>query len=568
MLDTLRKDVPKPAFFLGFLGAVPFVTLAMAGLTGGALGAWSGILAGLFGIAAVVLTILARREHALPLGSVAGFLLTEGVVVSRHELAELTEFAGMQLEAWDVTYWLEKFKQDRYSVSNEELRAYFPAMTVKEGLFALASQLYGVDLTPDDGVATWHKDVCYYKVSQNGAVLGSFYTDLFARNGKRTGAWIDECVTRESLNGNSALPVGYLVCNFPPPNEKGVSLLSHNDVVTLFHEFGHMLHHLLTRIGFPSISGINGVPWDAVELPSQFMENFAWSYDVLTRCSRHHEFGKPLPRDLFDKLDASRHAGAALAMLRQLELGLFDLRVHTEYDPANPAPVLDTLARVRDEVALIRHPDFNRLPHAFSHIFAGGYAAGYYSYKWAEVLAADAYAAFEEAGIFDADTASRFRREILEIGGSRDIMDAYVAFRGREPTIDEIAMDLEIDPDRVEELSKIAQSPVSLEMPVGEEDNATIGDFLEDTDVEVPVEAATFRLLQDYLSNALEGLNDREREVLIMRFGLENGKVSTLEEVGERFGVTRERIRQLETKALAKLRHPQNSRRLEGFLES
>ena len=355
---------------------------------------------------------------------------------AERELAELTDFAGMHLEAWDVTYWLEKLKQEKFSVSNEELRAYFPAMTVKEGLFALASQLYGVDLTPDDGVATWHKDVCYYKVSQNGAVLGSFYTDLFARNGKRTGAWIDECVTRESLNGNSALPVGYLVCNFPPPNEKGVSLLSHNDVVTLFHEFGHMLHHLLTRIGFPSISGINGVPWDAVELPSQFMENFAWSYDVLTRCSRHHEFGKPLPRDLFDKLDASRHAGAALAMLRQLELGLFDLRVHTEYDPANPAPVLDTLARVRDEVALIRHPDFNRLPHAFSHIFAGGYAAGYYSYKWAEVLAADAYAAFEEAGIFDADTASRFRREILEIGGSRDIMDAYVAFRGREPTID------------------------------------------------------------------------------------------------------------------------------------
>ena len=355
---------------------------------------------------------------------------------AEREMAELTEFAGMPLEAWDVTYWLEKLKQDKYSVSNEELRAYFPAKTVKEGLFSLASQLYGVDLTPNDGVATWHEDVCYYTVSQDGEVLGSFYTDLFARNGKRTGAWIDDCVSRESLNGNSALPVGYLVCNFPPPNDKGVSLLSHDDVVTLFHEFGHMLHHLLTRIGFPSISGINGVPWDAVELPSQFMENFAWSYDVLTRCSSHHELGKPLPRDMFDKLEASRHAGAALAMLRQLELGLFDLRVHTEYDPEHPAPVLETLAEVREEVALIRHPDFNRLPHAFSHIFAGGYAAGYYSYKWAEVLAADAYAAFEEAGIFDAETAQRFRREILEVGGSRDIMDAYVAFRGREPTID------------------------------------------------------------------------------------------------------------------------------------
>jgi oligopeptidase A len=355
---------------------------------------------------------------------------------AERELAELTEFAGAHLEAWDVTYWLEKLKQDKYSVSIEELRAYFPAMTVKEGLFRLASQLYGLELVRDDSVATWHADVCYYKVSQGGKVLGSFYTDLFARNGKRTGAWIDECVTRESLNDHSALPVGYLVCNFPPPDENGVSLLSHEDVVTLFHEFGHMLHHLLTRIGFPSIAGINNVPWDAVELPSQFMENFAWSYDVLTRCSSHHEYGKPLPREMFDKLDDSRHAGAALAMLRQLELGLFDLRVHAEYNPDRPVPVLETLAEVREEVALVRHPEFNRLPHAFSHIFAGGYAAGYYSYKWAEVLAADAYAAFEEAGIFDADTASRFRREILEIGGSRDIMDAYVAFRGREPTID------------------------------------------------------------------------------------------------------------------------------------
>ena len=355
---------------------------------------------------------------------------------AEHELAELTEFAGITLEAWDVTYWLEKFKQDRYSVSNEELRAYFPAAKVKEGLFELASQLYGVELKAVDGITRWHDDVHYYAVMQDGEQLGGFYTDLFARNGKRTGAWIDECVTRQALHGHSALPVGYLVCNFPPPDDAGVSLLSHDDVVTLFHEFGHMLHHLLTRIGFPSVSGINGVPWDAVELPSQFMENFAWSFEVLTRCSSHHEYNKPLPRDLFDKLENSRHAGAALAMLRQIELGLFDFLVHTEYNPDAPLPVLETLARVRDEVALIRHPDINRLPHAFSHIFAGGYAAGYYSYKWAEVLAADAYGAFEEAGIFDKDTATRFRREILEVGGSRDIMEAYKAFRGREPTID------------------------------------------------------------------------------------------------------------------------------------
>ena len=364
---------------------------------------------------------------------------------AEQELAELTEFAGMHLEAWDVAYWLEKFKQDRYSVSNEELRAYFPATTVKEGLFALASQLYGVELRVDPDVTTWHEDVKYFTVRQNGEVLGGFYTDLFARNGKRAGAWIDECITRQKLNGYSALPVGYLVCNFQPPNDKGVSLLTHDDVVTLFHEFGHMLHHLLTRVDFPSISGINGVPWDAIELPSQFMENFAWSYEVLTRCSSHHEYNRPLPRDLFDKLEASRHAGAALAMLRQIELSLFDFLLHSEYNPDAPVPALEVLATVRDEVALIKHPDINRLPHAFSHIFAGGYAAGYYSYKWAEVLAADAFSAFEEAGIFDETTAQRFRREILEVGGSRDIMQAYVAFRGREPTVDALLRQTGID---------------------------------------------------------------------------------------------------------------------------
>jgi oligopeptidase A len=363
-------------------------------------------------------------------------LSTHSRAAAEKELAELTEFAGRHLEAWDITYWLEKYKQDKYSVSNEELRAYFPAATVKEGLFALALQLYGVSFEPDNSVSTWHPDVRYYNVSQDGQVLGGFYTDLYARNGKRTGAWIDECVTRQMLNEHTALPVGYLVCNFQPPNDKGVSLLTHDDVVTLFHEFGHMLHHLLTRVDFPSISGINGVPWDAVELPSQFMENFAWCYEVLTRCSKHHEFNRPLPRDMFDRLNDSRHAGAALAMLRQIELGLFDFRVHAEYNPESPVPVLQIIAEVRDEVALVKHPDINRLPHAFSHIFAGGYAAGYYSYKWAEVLAADAFAAFEQAGIFDQATALRFRQEILEVGGSRDIMDAYKAFRGREPTID------------------------------------------------------------------------------------------------------------------------------------
>jgi len=366
---------------------------------------------------------------------------------AEQEYTTLSAFAGITLEPWDVTFWLEKYKQSEFSISNEELRQYFPADTVVNGLFALATKLYDVELSADDGVETWHQDVRYFSVRDSGgAILGGFYTDLFARSGKRAGAWIDECIGRQQLNGTLDLPVGFLVCNFPPPNEDGRSLLTHDDVVTLFHEFGHMLHHLLTRIGFPSISGINGVPWDAVELPSQFMENFAWSYRVLTHCSSHAESGEPLPRELFDKLDASRHAGAALAMIRQLELGLFDFRLHAEYHKHEKPRVLETLAEVRDEVALIRHPDYNRFPHTFSHIFAGGYAAGYYSYKWAEVLAADAFAAFAEAGIFDQATAQRFRHEILEIGGSRDFMKAYVAFRGREPTIDALLLQNGIQP--------------------------------------------------------------------------------------------------------------------------
>jgi oligopeptidase A len=238
----------------------------------------------------------------------------------------------------------------------------------------------------------------------------------------------------KNLSGENVLPIGYLVCNFARPDESGVSLLTHNDVLTMFHEFGHMLHHLLTKVDYPSLAGINGVPWDAVELPSQFMENFAWYYDVLVKASAHYKTGEALPEDMFHKLDASRHLGAALAMLRQIEFALFDFRLHTEY--RDGIDVMQVLLEVRDEVALIKHPAYNRMPHAFSHVFAGGYAAGYYSYKWAEVMAADAFSAFEESGIFDRSTAARFRSEILEVGGSRDFMEAYIAFRGREPTID------------------------------------------------------------------------------------------------------------------------------------
>ena len=347
--------------------------------------------------------------------------------------------AGIAIAPWDAPFWLEKLKQKKHSISNEELRQYFPVQAAIGGLFELAERLYDVKLERREDVATWHEDVRYYSVrNEDGALIGGFYTDLFARSGKRSGAWIDECVVRKKINGQTSLPVGYLVCNFPPPDDSSTrcSLLTHEDVVTMFHEFGHMLHHLLTRIDYPSIAGINGVPWDAVELPSQFMENFAWNYDVLQRCSSHIETGEALPRKLFDRLDDSRHAGAALAMMRQLEFAMFDFRLHTEFDPERGPAALETLRSVRDEVSLIPHPEYNRLPHSFSHIFAGGYAAGYYSYKWAEVLAADAFGAFEEAGVFDRDTAQRFRTEILEIGGSCDIMQAYVRFRGRKPEMD------------------------------------------------------------------------------------------------------------------------------------
>ncbi len=353
------------------------------------------------------------------------------------ELAELRDFAGMTVEPWDVSFLLEKLKQQKFSISNEALRQYFPAETVMSGLFELAGRLYGVSFSSDPDVVTWHQDAVYYRVhDRDGEEVGGFYTDLYARSGKRTGAWVSDLANRKKLNGSSSQPVGFLVCNFSPRDDNSQSLLTHQDVVTVFHEFGHMLHHLLTRVDYPSVSGINGVPWDAVELPSQFMENFAWSYEVLERCTAHADTGEPLPEELFQRLEQSRHTGAALAMLRQIEFGLFDMRVHAEYDPDAPGSVISTLDEVRAEVSLLAHPSYNRQPQSFAHVFAGGYAAGYYSYKWAEVLAADAFEAFREAGIFDAETAARFRREILEIGGSRDFMQAYIDFRGRKPDID------------------------------------------------------------------------------------------------------------------------------------
>lgn len=356
---------------------------------------------------------------------------------AKRELAMLEKAAKHNLEAWDTSYYLEKIKQKNYSISDEELKQYLPKENVQKGMFKVANRLYGVSLTKKPMVSVWHDSVEFIEVmdAQN-QIIGGFYIDLFARNGKRSGAWMDECVIRKNINGNKSLPIGYLVCNFTPPDKNGISLLTHDDVVTWFHEFGHMLHHLLTKIDLPSISGINGVPWDAVELPSQFMENFAWNYEVLKDCSQHFETGESLPHDLFSKLQASRNFGAGLAMLRQIEFALYDITIHACEDIAKNNNTLDTLELVRQKITLIRTPQYNRFPMSFSHIFSGGYAAGYYSYKWAEVLAADAFSAFEDSYILNEELANKFKTEILEIGGSKDIMQGFINFRGRKPSLE------------------------------------------------------------------------------------------------------------------------------------
>ena len=354
-----------------------------------------------------------------------------------NEIEMIEQFAGKKLQPWDVSYYLEKYKQENFSVSDDELKQYFQKSTVQNGMFDVAKSLFDITLEINPNIPVWHESVEFFEVKNlNGEIIGGFYIDLFARNGKRSGAWMDECVIRKNINDNKMLPIGYLVCNFTPPNEKGISLLTHNDVITWFHEFGHMLHHLLTKVDLPSISGINGVPWDGVELPSQFMENFAWNYQVLKDCSKHHITGQYFPKSIFRKLQKARNFGSGLAMLRQLEFALYDLSIHTNYEADKDGDTLNILASIKSKISLIESPDYNRFPMSFSHIFAGGYAAGYYSYKWAEVLAADAFSAFEEGGIFDKKLASKFRKEILEIGGSRDFMQGFKNFRGRAPSLD------------------------------------------------------------------------------------------------------------------------------------
>lgn len=362
--------------------------------------------------------------------------------IAEKEFEELKAFAqetaGMEtLEAWDVTYFSEKLRQQRYAISQEELKPYFPEDKVVNGLFAVVNKLYGLEISERHDVDTWHKDVRFFEIHDSeGELRGQFYLDLYARQHKRGGAWMDECLVRRKTARGIQTPVAFLTCNFSEPVGDKPALFTHDEVTTLFHEFGHGLHHMLTRIDYAGVSGINGVAWDAVELPSQFMENWCWEREALDLISGHYESGEPLPDALYQKMIAARNFQSAMMMLRQLEFSLFDFRLHLEFDPNEANQIDKILAEVREQVSVVKPPEFNRFAHSFSHIFAGGYAAGYYSYKWAEVLSADAFSKFEENGIFDRQTGLEFLTSILEQGGSREPMELFIEFRGREPQID------------------------------------------------------------------------------------------------------------------------------------
>jgi oligopeptidase A len=364
-------------------------------------------------------------------------LVAHSKAAAKRELAELEAFAGISLEPWDIAWYSEKLRHRKYAISDEELRPFFPLPRVMSGLFSVVEKLYGLRISQVDGIETWDQNAAYYQLTgPDDQPVGGFYVDFYARSNKRAGAWMDQCLNRSREHGQLQIPVAHLVCNYSRPSGDRPSLLTHDDVVTLFHEMGHVLHHLLTRIDYISVSGINGVPWDAVELPSQFMETFAWEPEVVELCSGHYQTGEPLPAAVLKSLRESKNFQAGLDLVRQIEFALFDMRIHGGPEPADSARIAAILREVRAEVAAIRHPEWNRFAHAFTHIFGGGYAAGYYSYKWAEVLAADAFAAFEEGGLFNAELARRFRQNILEIGGSRDIAEAFIAFRGRPAHVD------------------------------------------------------------------------------------------------------------------------------------
>lgn len=359
------------------------------------------------------------------------------------ELAELLEFCKTQenvtaLEPWDITFYSEKQKQALYSINDEELRPYFPEDRVLSGLFELVKRIFNIRAVERFDVDTYHKDVRFFDLlDESNEVRGSFYLDLYAREHKRGGAWMDDCVGRKrKANGTMQKPVAYLTCNFNAPIGDKPALFTHDEVTTLFHEFGHGIHHMLTQIDIGDVSGINGVPWDAVELPSQFLENWCWESEALAFISGHYETGEPLPSDKLNQLIQAKNFQAAMFVLRQLEFGLFDFRLHHHYENGKTNQILDTLKQVKSEVAVIKGVEWARTPHSFSHIFAGGYAAGYYSYLWAEVLSADAYSRFEEEGIFNPTTGKSFLDNILTRGGSEEPMVLFERFRGRKPNLD------------------------------------------------------------------------------------------------------------------------------------
>jgi oligopeptidase A len=361
------------------------------------------------------------------------------------DLAELKQFAASelgiaQLESWDLGYAAEKLRNRRYAFSDQEVKQYFPETQVIPGLFKLVETLYGVRIA-ESKAPVWHEDVRFFEIrgatgENAGELVGQFYLDLYARDTKRGGAWMDGAISRKRLGNGIQIPLTYLNCNFSRPVGGKPALFTHDDVITLFHEFGHGLHHLLTRVEDLGVAGINGVEWDAVELPSQFMENFCWEWDVLRHMTRHVDSGETLPRALFDKMLAAKNFQSGLDMLRQLEFSLFDMRLHDDFDPSGKRSAQELLDEVRREVAVLTPPAWNRFPNSFGHIFGGGYAAGYYSYKWAEVLSADAYSLFEERGVLNPEAGRLFRDEILAVGGSRPAAESFRAFRGRDPSVD------------------------------------------------------------------------------------------------------------------------------------
>jgi len=398
-------------------------------------------LAQLLGFGNYVEYTLAQRMADSP-ESILSFL--DGLTVQAKRAAEkqfdtLLEFARKQgaklpLEAWDVAYWSERYRQAELQLSDEELKPYFPLEQMLEALFHTSRRLFGTLLVADDSIATWHPDVRFYWLEdQEGRRFAGLFMDLFARKDKRGGAWMDICLSRRVADSGIQLPMAYLTCNFAPPVDEQPCLMTHDDAQTLFHEFGHCLHHLLTEIDWPQVNGINNVEWDAVELPSQLLENWCWEKETLARYARHYRDGRPMPEELRDRLLRSRHFQKALFLVRQLEYAICDIRLHLEYDPEHPANPQEVLGEIRERIAVVPVPGWNRFLNGFSHIFGGGYAAGYYSYLWAEQLAADAWGRFQAEGSFSAETGDALRKEILAVGASRSAMDSFIAFRGRPP---------------------------------------------------------------------------------------------------------------------------------------